>query len=195
MHSRTARVARSRPEGVPQSAAKAAVARRMPVPTLGAAVRLRAAAAVEPRREVEPGLVREALPQECAAVPMRAPVRRTAVQRRRVHPTLARVRAGQPEHPVRLPPAQPADSGARLRRPMQGTSRRRAFPVSSTSPSVRPPRPEAPVLPMTVTLGPIPRSAGCRAQAGQEADPSWGRLWAVAARQPLLKRPIQAWAS
>jgi len=196
MHSRTARAARSRLEGVPQSAAKAAVARRMPVPTLGAAARLRAAAGVEPQRDVELGQVREALPQECAAVPMQAPVRRTAVQRRRVHPTLARVRAGQPEHAVRLPPVEPANSGAaRLRRPMQGTSRRRAFPVSSTSPSVRPPRPEAPVLPMTVTLGPIPRSAGCRAQVGQEAGPSWGRPQAVVARQPPLKRPIQAWAS
>ena len=189
-HSRTARVAHSRLEGVPRSAARGAEARRLQVPRLGAAARL-LAAAVEPLREAEPGHVLEVAPQERAAVPTPGPVRRAAVQRRREHPRLARVRAGRPEHSVRRPPVEPADSGARLRRPMQVRPLRRAFPASSTRPSVRP---VPPALPMTVTPGPIPRSAGCRAQAGQEAGPSWGRPQAVAARQPLLKRPTQAWA-
>ena len=191
-HSRTAPVARSRLEGVPQSAARAAEARRLQVPRLGAVARLREAAAVEPRRKAEPGHVLEVAPQERAAVPTPGPVRQAAVQRRREHPRLARVRAGRPEHSVRRPPVEPADSGARLRRPMQVRPLRRAFPASSTRPSVRP---VPPALPMTVTPRPIPRLAGCRAQAGQEAGPSWGRPQAVAARQPLLKRPTQAWAS
>ena len=189
-HSRTAPVARSRLEGVPQSAARAAEARRLQVPRLGAAARL-LAAAVEPLREAEPGHVLKVAPQERAAVPTPGPVRRAAVQRRREHPRLARVRAGRPEHPVRRPPVEPADSGARLRRPMQVRPLRRAFPASSTRPSVRP---VPPALPMTVTPGPIPRLAGCRALAEQEAGPSWGLPQAVAARQPLLKRPTQAWA-
>ncbi|OLB95345.1 MAG: hypothetical protein AUI15_15810 [Actinobacteria bacterium 13_2_20CM_2_66_6] len=55
-HSRTARVAHSRLEGVPRSAARGAEARRLQVPRLGAAARL-LAAAVEPLREAEPGHV------------------------------------------------------------------------------------------------------------------------------------------